>query len=124
MNNTSSVQSAKETVDTSWQLLSLLVVGLLVSMLPSMSFAQNAATTPFDTVICNVVNFFTGTTGKAIATIAVIFVGIGALMGKISWGLAFIVAVGIALIFGAASIVNAVATGVSGSGGAGCQAAR
>jgi len=34
-------------------------------------------------------------------------VGVGALLGKISWGMALIVAIGVALVFGAGTIVQA-----------------
>jgi type IV secretion system protein VirB2 len=117
MNNTS-IKTAKAKVDFSWQIFTVFAFAILATMIPLESFAAND--NPFQTVLCNVVNFFTGPIGKAIATIAVIFVGIGALMGKISWGLAFIVAVGIALVFGAAALVNAVSSGVPGSTGQSC----
>ena len=58
-------------------------------------------------VLCNVVNWFSGPVGGGIATLAIIVVGIGALMGKVSWGMAIIVGLGVGVIFGAPSIVKA-----------------
>lgn len=58
-------------------------------------------------VLCNVVSWFTGRIGQAIATLAILVIGIGALMGKVSWGMAIIVGIGVGVIFGAPSIVNA-----------------
>lgn len=56
--------------------------------------------------LCNIVAAITGKIGRAIATIAVIFLGFGAFFGKVTWGLAVAVAIGIFAIFGAATIVN------------------
>lgn len=58
-------------------------------------------------VLCNVVDWFTGSIGAGIATLAIIVVGIGALMGKVSWGMAIIVGLGVGVIFGAPTIVEA-----------------
>jgi type IV secretion system protein VirB2 len=68
-------------------------------------------------VLCTVVGWFIGNTGKGLATIAITVIGIGALLGKVSWGMAIIVGVGVAIVFGAAGIVNAMNAGAS----AGCS---
>ena len=57
-------------------------------------------------LLCGVADWFTGSVGKGIATLAIIVIGIGALMGKVSWGMAIIVGLGVAVIFGAPQIVN------------------
>ena len=62
--------------------------------------------TGISNVLCTVVGWFTGTIGKAIATLAIIVVGIGALMGKVSWGMAIIVGLGVGIVFGASNIVD------------------
>lgn len=56
-------------------------------------------------VLCQVVNWFLGPVGRGIATLAIIVLGIGALMGKVSYGMALTTGVGIATIFGAEKIV-------------------
>ena len=66
-------------------------------------------------MLCNVANWFKGPIGKGIATLAIIVIGVGALMGKVSWGMAIIVGIGIAVIFGAPTIVSEL-----GAGGSGC----
>ena len=43
---------------------------------------------------------------KILATLGVLFLGIGAFFGKVNWGLAVMVGVGIAGIFGANQIVT------------------
>ena len=67
-------------------------------------------------VLCTVVGWFIGNTGKGLATIAITVIGIGALLGKVSWGMAIIVGIGVAIVFGAAGIVDA----MGGGAGAGC----
>ncbi len=100
------IKSSKQMIDTAWQLFLVFAVVLGTMMIPMEAFAT-AAGNPIQDVMCNVVIFMTSTTGKAIATIAIIVVGLGALMGKISWGMALIVALGVALVFGAGKIVEA-----------------
>ncbi len=92
---------------TAWQISLLVMLSAIVIMLPDMAFASGE--TPIGNSLCNAVSFFSGKTGKALATIAILIIGIGALMGKVSWGMAIIVGCGVALIFGAAAMVNLVA---------------
>ncbi len=101
---------------TAWQMSLMIMLSAIVIMLPDMAFAAAAgADTPLGTALCNVAGFFTGNTGKGLATLAIIVIGVGALMGKVSWGMAIIVGLGIALIFGASAMVTAI-----GAGGQGC----
>jgi type IV secretion system protein VirB2 len=105
--------STKE-LSSAWQMSLLMLLAAVAIMLPDLAFAETGVSVATgDTVIaaafCNVIGWFTGTTGKGIATIAIIVIGVGALMGKVSWGMAIIVGIGIALIFGAASLVNNIA---------------
>ena len=65
----------------------------------------------FEATICNLLSLITGTGGKAFASFAIISVGIGFFTGKVSWGLMIGVAAGIAAIFGAPSVVAAIAGG-------------
>jgi type IV secretory pathway VirB2 component (pilin) len=64
------------------------------------------AYTNIDVVICAVLPWFTGNLGMGLATIAVTVVGVGALLGKVSWGTALNVGIGVSVIFGAAAIVD------------------
>jgi type IV secretion system protein VirB2 len=104
------VKSAQNMIDVCWHLTVVFAIYICTALMPDVAHAN-----AIETVFCNVVGALTGTTGAAIATVAVIAVGVGALLGKISWGMALIVAVGIALVFGASSIVTAIAP--SGTGG-------
>ena len=94
-----------------------------IALAPAAGFAQTSDVSGFNTTIgaalCQVANAMTGTLGQGLATIAVLFLGIGAFFGKVNWGLAVMVAVGIAAIFGAASIVGVIGATNDGSGGCG-----
>lgn len=59
------------------------------------------------TSMCNAMKLVTGNAGKAFAGFAIISLGIGFFTGKISWGLMIGVAMGIAGMFGAPTIVAA-----------------
>lgn len=58
--------------------------------------------------VCRVYLIATGTAGKAFAAVGVISVGIGFFTGKVSWGLMISVAAGIAVFFGAPSIISVI----------------
>jgi type IV secretory pathway VirB2 component (pilin) len=75
-----------------------------------MAQAYAAIATPMGAVLCAVVGFIYGNLGRGLATIAVIIVGAGATLGKVSWGLAVTVAVGISVIFNAGNIVTLIGT--------------
>mgnify|MGYP000745958801 CR=1 FL=1 len=70
-----------------------------------------AEESPFADELCGLSNWFTGDTGGAIATVAIIFLGIAAFFGKVTWGLALMFAVGIFAIFGSAEIVSSISDG-------------
>lgn len=96
-----------------WSLSLCLLVAYAVMFMPTDALASGGINSINDT-LCVVVNWFLGPIGKAIATLAVIIIGVGALMGKVSWGMAIIVGLGIAVIFGADTIASQL--GASGNG--------
>ncbi len=105
---------------TAWQTSLLVMFSAIVVMMPEMALAAAAAgggDTVIGNMLCTVVGFFTGNAGRGLATLAIIIIGVGALMGKVSWGMAIIVGLGISLIFGAAAMVDSL-----NSGGSGCTA--
>ncbi len=77
-----------------------------VMLMPELAAADN----PIGETLCAVVEWFTGPVGGGIATLAIIIIGIGALMGKVSWGMAIIVGLGVAIIFGAEQFITALGT--------------
>jgi len=95
-----------------WQASLLVVLAAFVMLLPDMAHATN---TRMGNVLCTVSLWFTGNTGKGLATIAITVIGIGALLGKVSWGMAMIVGIGVAIVFGASAIVSTMGAGAAGS---------
>lgn len=93
-------------------LFSLLAIGIYI-LLMNPAFAVGTPT-PMGTVLCAVVQMIYGNLGRGLATLAIVIVGIGATLGKVSWGLAITVAVGISIIFNATAIANLLGAGISG----------
>lgn len=89
----------------------LAVAPVLTPIMSSEAFAQAVTATANDNVLvdtmCSALRIVTGNGGKAFAAFAIISVGIGFFTGKVSWGLMIGVAMGIAAMFGAPSIVSA-----------------
>ncbi len=110
MSNTS---TKKADLSLSWQACAAMVLAALVIVAPDLAAATD---TPFGNMFCTVVEWFTGNTGKGLATIAITIIGIGALLGKVSWGMALIVGVGVAIVFGAANIVSAMSPDAAAAG--------
>ena len=102
-------------LSVAWQVCLMVMLTVAVIVLPDAAFATN---TPMGEVLCKVKDWFTGNTGKGLATIAITIVGIGALLGKVSWGMAMIVGIGVAIVFGAVIIVNAMDTSNTNTTGA------
>jgi len=105
------MKTSTKDLSLAWQISLMVMLSVLVVAMPDMAFAQ--VNTPMGNVLCTVTGWFTGNTGKGLATIAITVIGIGALLGKVSWGMAMIVGVGVAIVFGAAGIVGAMGAGVS-----------
>ena len=70
--------------------------------------AASLSSDPLSGVLCNIISIITGGTGKALATIALIFLAVGLFVGKINWGVAIAVGIGIGGMFGATSIVKTI----------------
>jgi type IV secretion system protein VirB2 len=94
-----------------WQICLMVMLSAVVVMTPDLALATSD--TPMGNVLCTVVKWFTGNTGKGLATIAITVIGIGALLGKVSWGMAIIVGIGVAIVFGAAGIVDSMGANAS-----------
>ena len=109
--------TSTKNLSVAWQISLMVMLSAAVIMMPDFAFASND--TPMGNVLCTVVGWFTGNTGKGLATIAITVIGIGALLGKVSWGMAMIVGIGVAIVFGAAGIVSNMGGGVTGVNGTG-----
>lgn len=82
----------------------------LVAFEPSIAAAAAGNANAFgniEGVATRILGFVTGTFGRTVATIAVVVLGMMAMFGKLAWDHAIKVIFGIAIVFGAASIINA-----------------
>lgn len=79
------------------------------------SFVYADDPTGIVTIFCNVINQITGGIGKVIAILILISMAIGLFLGKITWGLAIAVMVGMGLLFGASTLVDTIAAGTGNS---------
>jgi type IV secretion system protein VirB2 len=105
-----------------WSFVFLTIAPVLAPITSSEAFAQSIVTADENDNIlvktmCNALRIVTGNGGKAFAAFAIISVGIGFFTGKVSWGLMIGVAMGIAAMFGAPTIVAA----LSGEGAYTCK---
>lgn len=93
------------TADTLKSVAWCMMLAYAMLLVPQEALAQTGGET-IGNLLCDVASWFTGPVGQGIATLAIIVIGIGALMGKVSWGMAIIVGIGVAVIFGAPAIVE------------------
>ena len=84
-------------------------------MIPSAAYAQ--IPTPMGAVLCWVLAAIYGNLGRGLCTLAVCVVGVGALLGKTSWGMAITVAVGTSIIAQAGWIAGEMLGAATGAGG-------
>lgn len=103
-----------------WNTCLMLLFGVLFIMIPQAAFASSVTnSSPMSNALCIAATWITGDSARARATIAVAILGIGALLGKISWGIALLVGVGISVVFGATTIVQLLGGTSSAMGGTG-----
>jgi len=87
-------------------LLGFLSIAIYTSMATS-AYASTMMITPMGTVICWILAAIYGNLGRGLATLGVLTVGAGATLGKVTWGMAIMVGVGVSVIFNATPIVVA-----------------
>lgn len=61
---------------------------------------------PVNTMLTNIGNALTGATGRALGLVALAAVGIAFLIGRMNWMLAISVVVGLAILFGAGTMLS------------------
>lgn len=99
--------ASKPLADSRDTLYRLALYFLLVTVFISIPTAAEAAgTDPLSRTLCLVVGWFTGRMGQAIATLGILVLGIGAMMGKVSWQMALTVAFGVSVMFSGARVVE------------------
>ncbi len=103
------IRNIKLNSDTCWKLTMAFCLSSMFMMMPELATASGTSTDDGGAIseaLCRVSNALTGKIGRGIATIGVVMLGIGLFLGKLSWGLAVAVGIGIAGIFGATTIVG------------------
>lgn len=101
--------ASKPLADSCDVLYRLSLYFLLVSafvIAPASEAAASSANDPLSQTLCLVINWFTGRMGQAIATLGVVVLGIGAMLGKVSWQMALTVAFGVSVMFSGARVVE------------------
>ncbi len=77
----------------------------LVALSPNEAMAANAD--GMGQVVCNIIDELQGPVARGVAAFGIIFLGFSLFLGKISWGVALALGIGVAAIFGAETIVDA-----------------
>lgn len=72
-------------------------------------------------VMCNIIEYVQGTVGKAVAILILISVAAMLFFGKLSWGLAIAIVMGMGLLFGSATIVETITADAGTKAEAGCK---
>lgn len=85
--------------------LSLAVLATSVALVPELAYAQSAA--PVEGILEWFVGVLQGSVARSLAIIAVCFLGFLFLTGRMAWQGAISIVIGIAMIFGAAELVDA-----------------
>ncbi len=85
-----------------WKGTTIALIAAVFVLIPEMAYAI----ADFDTKLCDVQNAILGTPAKVIATLAIIFLGIGAFFGKLNWGTALLFAAGIIAVFASVKVVE------------------
>lgn len=118
MNFNSNLNTNSNT-DLAWKALMFFCVCGIILGTSNEVFASSDV---IGTQMCTLIKTLSGATAKGIATVAIIGVAGGLLMGKLQWTTAIITAIGIILIFSAGSIVSLLGGGSGVSSGTNCSA--
>jgi len=86
-------------------LLSLTLLTCSMALAPELAYAQSAA--PVEGILDWFVGVLQGNVARSLAIIAVCFLGFLFLTGRMAWQGAISIVIGIAIIFGAAELVDA-----------------
>lgn len=96
----------KLNVDACWQICIVFCLAAAIMVIPDLSIASSTSDDGISDILCKITTKLTGPIGRGIATIAVVVLGIGLFLGKLSWALAIATAIGIGLIFSAGTVVK------------------
>ena len=106
-------------IKTAWKACIVAFFAITLSLtapIYSASAQTKTEATQISNIICNAVNQLTGTIGRSIAILIIISLAISLFLGKVSWGMAIAVAVGMGILFGAKDVVKLLSGGEGGCG--------
>lgn len=88
----------------------MLTIGAIA---PINAYSQSTSTNTdaITNTLCNAVNQLTGSIGRSIAILIVISLAIMLFLGKVTWGVAIAVGVGMGILFGAPGVVKILSGG-------------
>jgi type IV secretion system protein VirB2 len=86
-------------------ILSMALLATSITLTPELAYAQSAA--PVEGILEWFVGVLQGSVARSLAIIAVCFLGFLFLTGRMAWQGAISIVIGIAMIFGAAELVDA-----------------
>lgn len=85
----------------------LMALSLLLVLIPFIGFAaEDYSSISMEEALCNAYGLFNGPIGKAFAIFAIVALGVLFFLGKVNWGTAIAIALGIGAIFGAPALVG------------------
>jgi type IV secretory pathway VirB2 component (pilin) len=96
-----------------WKIVGFLCLSFFILSISDTAMAA-AATDPIGDKLCDMVALLQGGTAKAVATVAIIGVAGGLLLGKLNWTVALTVSAGVVVIFSASAIVKMISGGDDG----------
>ncbi len=98
------------------RMVSFFIISAFILMLfaPEMSFAA-PADDPIAKALCRIFDLMQGSVAKTVGIIGIAALGIGLFLGKLNWGVAVAVGIGVVLIFGAPAVVKWISGGVDAS---------
>jgi len=81
---------------------------IFVSLITNLhnAFAADDTSNEISKVMCNAIDLLTGGIGKTITVVIIISLGIMLLLGKVTWGVAIALVIGIGVIFGSTEFVR------------------
>jgi type IV secretion system protein VirB2 len=98
----------KEQIKVLWRvcLVAIFAIGLGLTAPTVQSYAQTNTNSQITNILCSATNQLTGNIGRSIAVLIVISLAIALFLGKVTWGMAIAVAVGMGILFGAKDVVS------------------
>ncbi len=105
--------------NSAWNTTLCFMFAVVAVMLPDLASAivpvpgddsgDTPGTAAISDVICNIVAALQGPVARGVAAFGIIFLGFSLFLGKISWGTALALGIGLGAIFGAEAIVGLMA---------------